>query len=162
MTSADDILDQIDDTLSNWTGSADSMHWTAAEPSPAESTSGRGRNIIIQRLIENQGLSPDEARAAVRAVERQETTEHEALVASEARAATEEMAARLRAAFQPMADAAIATLKQLGESIARLSADNHAFRHLPEALGCNDCGPPAPPRDRPAWQSKYGPARRRR
>lgn len=161
MTSADNTLAQIDDTLDDWTGSMDSMHWTADQPTSGEPISGRGRNIIIQRLIENQGLSPDDARAALRAVERHEPTEHEALVAAEARAATVEMAARIRFAFQPMAEAAIATLKQLSESIARLRADSHAFRHLPEAVGCNDCKP-APPRDRPAWQSKYGPARRRR
>ena len=50
-------------------------------------------------------------------------------------------------------------LVELHNAIQQAGPDN--LRHLPEAEGCNDCTPP-PRRDRSAWQSPYGPARRRR
>lgn len=54
----------------------------------------------------------------------------------------------MRAAFQRIAPA----IQEAGE----------AFRHVPEAVGCDDCTKPTRPRDRPAWQSPYGPPQRRR
>ncbi|MFI5992448.1 hypothetical protein ACIBAC_11425 [Streptomyces sp. NPDC051362] len=160
MTSADDVLNQIDAALYDVTVSADAMRSRPGSeaPRPQAAVASGPREILIQRLIERHGLTRMTARHAVRAAERGSDSERAELVRAEARAVTAEMAERIRFAFQPMAEAAITALKQLSESIARLRADSHAFRHLPEAVDCK----PTLPRDRPAWQSPYGPARRRR
>lgn len=69
-----------------------------------------------------------------------------------AQAAIDAFVRTMAAAFAPAAERACRDMSEAAE----------ALRHLPEAEGCNDCSKPTPPRDRPAWQSPYGPARRRR
>ncbi|MEU1497316.1 hypothetical protein [Streptomyces sp. NPDC005732] len=166
MTSTDDVLAQIDSAVDDWTISGDAMRSAPdlppSRPQMQLSFGLSGREIMIRRLIDEHGLTRITARNAVLAAERGSDSERAELVRTEARAIANEMSERIRIAFQPMAEAAIATLKQLSESLARLRANTHAFQHAPEAVGCNDCGKPTSPRDRPAWQSPYGQARRRR
>jgi hypothetical protein len=61
---------------------------------------------------------------------------------------------------------ALLILQALREGLSRLlvpaAQAAESFQHAPEAVDCDDCSKPTPPRDRPAWQSPYGPARRRR
>ena len=138
----DDVLDQIDTALHDNTVSGDAMRSRpAAEPV--------GRGILVRRLVDNHGLNDAEARAAGSAHELGRTPEHTDLVRAEARAVITETMQRLRAAFRPMAETMNATLKQIAESL--------------KTLRTCDVHPQAPARryDRPAWQSPYGPARRK-
>ena len=153
MSTADHILDQIDTCLGDYDVSDDAMRCApdlpplAREPAPR-----RTRNLLIQRLIDRHNLAADYATAAVLAIERGLTDgPHAELAAAEARAVMNEMVERLRIAIQPMAEGAVAALKQLSESLARLR----------ESTSTDDCSKPTRPRDRPAWQSPYGPPRRR-
>jgi len=139
----DDVLDQIDTALHDNTVSGDAMRSRpAAEPV--------GRGILVRRLVERHGLDHDDARTAVIAHEQGRTTEHTSLVQAEARAVIDETMHRLRAAFRPMAETMNATLKQIAESLKTLRACN-VHPHTP-----------ARHYGRPAWQSPYGPARRKR
>jgi len=147
-----DVLDQLHATLDDWTVSDDAMRHKPDSPVPAVRPRANGRNILIQRLIERHGLDVDTAQAAVLAAERGQTDGDAALAAAEAQAVLDEIAAQFRAAFRPMMQRVVDQFRQIKE----------AFQHLPEAVGCNDCGKPVRPRDRPAWQSPYGPAPRRR
>lgn len=55
------------------------------------------------------------------------------------------------------------TLQAFGEATrARLEEVGRAFEALKQAGVCDDHSKPLPPRDRPAWQSRYGPAHQRR
>jgi hypothetical protein len=153
VSTADHILDQIDSCLGDYELSDDAMRCAPdLPPLPAVRPRANGANILIGRLIERHGLSPEEARAAILAAERAQTGPHTELAAAEAQAVLDEMAAQFRAAFQPMIRRVADQFRQIKE----------AFEHLPEAVGCNDCSKPSRRRDRPAWQSPYGPAQRRR
>lgn len=152
MTTADSILDQIDSTLGDYSLSDDAMRCAPDLPSrPAvRLTVGvDAREILIRRLVDLHGLTRLTARHAVLATERGDSSERADLVRAEAHAVAAEMAQRIRVAFQPMIEA----LRQLGESIKQLQ------QQVPELA---EAARPARPRDRPAWQSPYGPARRRR
>lgn len=59
---------------------------------------------------------------------------------------------QLRQAMQAMSEAARARCEEIGR----------AFDSLKQAGVCDDHGRPLPPRDRPAWQSRYGPAHQKR
>lgn len=153
-----DVLDQIDSTLGDWDVSGDAMRWApdaAGElPQPhVQMSFGVGpREILIRRLVEQHDLTRLTARHAVLAAERGSDSERANLVRAEARAVAVELGERIRIAMRPMAEAAIAALKQISESI----------KQLQQAGICDVHGKPAPRCDRPAWQSPYGPARRRR
>lgn len=152
----DDILTQIDNALEDGSVSYDAMRSRPgrtgpSEPRPVHVSEG-ARQVLIGRLVERHGLTRMTARHAVLAAERGSTSERAELVRIETRLIVQEMTEQIRAAFLPLLQRVAEQVKQIQE----------AFRHLPEATGCNDCSKPAPPRDRPAWQSPYGPARRRR
>lgn len=150
---ADNILDQIDSCLGDYAVSDDAMRSAPdLPPLPAVRPRANGAVVLVQRLIDRHGLSAEEARAAVLAAEYGLDTDHARLAAAEAQAALEEITTQLRAAFEPMLQRVADQFRQIKE----------AFQRLPEAAGCDDCGTPARRRDRPAWQSPYGPARRRR
>lgn len=138
----DDVLDQIDLALHDNTVSGDAMR---SRPVPERP----GRSILVKRLVERHGLEAEQARRAVVAVELGRDDEHVALVQAEARAAMNETMQAFRAALRPMAEAANTAAKQIAEAL--------------KALRTATASPPAPGRrtDRPAWQSPYGPARRR-
>ena len=149
MSTADHVLDQIDSVLGDYDVSYDAMRWVPDLPTPsAVRPRANGRNIIIQRLIDRHGLDADEAHAAVFAAERGQGGDHARLAAVEAQAALNEVAAQIRAAVQPMLQRVTDQFRQIKE----------AFQQLPEAVDYK----PAPRRDRPAWQTPYGPPRRRR
>lgn len=153
---ADDVLTQIDTALHDYDIGPDAMR-SAPDLSPPPRPlvrmpfGGGPREILIQRLIERHGLTRMTARHAVMAAERGGDSERAELVRAEAQAIAAEMRLRIRIALQPMAEAAIRALRQLGESL----------KQLQEARVCDSHGRPLPPRDRPPWQSPYGPPRRR-
>lgn len=150
---ADDIIDQIDTCLTDYEISDDAMRCAPDMPRPpAIRPRANGSIVLVRRLIERHGLTETEARAAVLAAERGQDAEHARLAAVEASAVIAEVSAQFRAAFEPMIRRVADQMRQIKE----------AFQHLPEAVGCGDCGKPARRRDRPAWQSPYGPPRRRR
>ncbi|AYD81662.1 hypothetical protein SEA_KROMP_61 [Streptomyces phage Kromp] len=160
MPSSEEILEQIDAAVTDWTVSGDAMRCRPTpEPDPIPavpvvSYTGReaARALLVRRLIDNHGLTRFTARRAVAAAEQGRTTRHTDLVSAEARAATAEAAehigraiAAFARALQPVAQAAAATLRQLDDA---LRAAGH------RCLG----GKPG----RPAWQSPYGPPPRRK
>jgi hypothetical protein len=169
VSTADDILDQIDQALGDYDIGPDAMRCAPDQKPPTRhlpvNLSPGPREILIRRLVERHGLTRMTARQAVLAAERGGDGERADLVRAEVRAAVAEISDNMRAAMQPMAEAVTAFFKQLGESLAQLRAaiaQVDGYQHAPEAVGCNGCGKPLPPRDRPAWQSRYGPAHRRR
>lgn len=152
MSTADHILDQIDTALGDYAVSDDAMRSAPDLLPPPERPRTNGQNVIIRRLIDRHGLTAEQAQAAILAVEQGQTGEHSDLAALEAQAFLAEFQANLRAAFQPLLQRVADQFRQIKE----------ALQYLPEAVGCDDCGKRVPRRDRPAWQSPYGPAPRRR
>ncbi|MEV6124401.1 hypothetical protein AB0M23_28490 [Streptomyces sp. NPDC052077] len=164
MPSSDEILQQIDAAVHDWTVSGDAMRCRPAPepppelpPAPAVPYTGHAaaRSHLVGRLI-SQGLTPSEAAAAVRTAETGEPAEHLELALAEAHAAAAEArqhilraAATLLRALQPAVQAAAAALRQLADATRTTG---------PDGTG----GGPGRRRDRPAWQSPYGPAPRRK
>ena len=149
MSTADHVLDQIDHTLGDYDVSYDAMRCAPdLPPPPAVRPRINGRNVIVQRLIDRHGLNADEAHAALLAAERGQDSEQARLAAAEAQAALNEVAAQIRAAVQPMIQRVADQFRQIKE----------VLQQLPEVVDYK----PAPRRDRPAWQTPYGPPSRRR
>jgi len=152
VSTADQILTQIDSALGDYDIGPDAMRVAPdLPPGPAVRPRANGRNVIVQRLIDRRDLTPEEARSAILAAERGQTGPHAELAAVEAQAALDEIAASFRAAFRPMLERAAAQFVQIKEALQR----------LPDPVGCEVHGKPARRRDRPAWQTPYGPPRRR-
>lgn len=149
---ADNILDEIDTALWDYSVGVDAMRSAPDLPPPPVRPRPNGRSILVERLVDRHGLTPEQAREAVWAVEYGQVGEHAELAATEAQTAAGEMLASMRAAFRPMLERVAAQFKQIAE----------AFEQLRQTVACDDHSKPAPRRDRPAWQSPYGPARRRR
>lgn len=164
MTSADDILRQIDSTLDDWTVSGDAMRSRPAVEcrEPAGIQGVTPSVFIADEAGEWQELGtvtavgfdvelpvPDEE--FMRSW--QQLQEHVRRVQLErARRAREILDALARALNESVKPA----VEQAGRDIAR------SFDALKQAgLVDADCKP-VRPRDRPAWQSPYGPARQRR
>lgn len=163
MTSADDVLDQIDAALYDATVSADAMRSRpAAEP---EGILG----VVPTVYIADEAGDWQEIQAAIRDsfdLQIDPASIDTAAVNPPAHAADwgtiRDLMIRVDAAQARRAQIVLEGLKRAMARLAAPAAEAaEGFRHLPEAVGCDDCKP-APPRDRPAWQSKYGPARRRR
>lgn len=159
-----DILNQIDETLDDWT-SPDAMRSRPATRPPAR-LSADARQLLIRRLVDNHGLARMTARHAVLAVEQGRTTVHAELVQAEARAAMNEAMQRIQIAMRPAIEAAAAALQRMAEAVKQVTqglqssewVDTNGDPVEPPARP----RPPLPRRDgRPAWQSPYGPARRR-
>ncbi|MGI5408689.1 hypothetical protein ACQEV9_18085 [Streptomyces chartreusis] len=162
MPSSEEILEQIGRALSDHTVGPDAMrcsHTPDLAPVPpvpvVPAAAGRmvAREAVVRRLVDDHGLSPDTAVAAVHAVETGQPTEHQPLVSAAARVIAAELAQRLGQLFaaftralEPMARAAAAAMRQLDESLR--TAGHHASSSRR--------------RDRPAWQSPYGPPSRRK
>ncbi|OQQ13011.1 hypothetical protein B0675_40040 [Streptomyces sp. M41(2017)] len=161
MTRADDILQQIDSTLDDWTVSGDAMRsQPAVDPAGFQ---GVTPSVFVadeagewQELGHATGLvfhtelpAPDEA--FMRAW--QELQEQIRRVQIErARRAREILDVLARTLYESVKPA----VEEAGRNIAR-SLDSLKQAGVIDA----DCKP-VRPRDRPAWQSPYGPARRRR
>lgn len=169
MTSSNDILAQIDSALGDGTVGPDAMRVRPApEAEPAGKSHGfRGATPTvyiadevgewqqvegigsIEVCIESPAIDPEFARRW------QELSEYLNRVQLE-------RARRAQAVLEAFVQAVATTLAPAVERAAReMSETGDAFRHLPEAEDCNQCTP-LPRRDRPAWQTPYGPARRRR
>ncbi|MEU9218841.1 hypothetical protein AB0D47_20095 [Streptomyces sp. NPDC048376] len=149
---SEDILAQIDDTLDDWTVSGDAMRSRPGLPSPPVARMHvpmDARQFLIRRLIDEHGLTRMTARHAVMAAEEGRDSEHAELVRAEAARVVREMTGRIRIAIQPMAEAAVAALRQLRQALDQLKQ-----AAPPQPLGRRH--------DRPAWQSPYGPPQRRR
>ncbi|WP_433856717.1 hypothetical protein [Streptomyces kronopolitis] len=109
----------------------------------------RAALLVAQRLVARHGLTAQQALAAVAQAERGESGEHTDLVRTEAHALLAELAAALapiREAFRRMAPA----VKAAGAAMLQAAEQ---LRSSPASAGR---------RDRPAWQSPYGPPARRR
>lgn len=156
---ADDVLTQIDNALHDYDIGPDAMRSAPdLPPPPVTPPRANGRNALIQRLIDRHGLDADTARAAVLDAERGHDTEHARLAAREARAAMDEIHTHFRAGFRALAERVTEQVRHVSEQFAQLK---EAIQQLPEPA-CTAHGKPVRRRDRPAWQSPYGPAPRRR
>ncbi|MGQ4343542.1 hypothetical protein [Streptomyces sp. SAS_275] len=163
MTRADGILRQIDSTLDDWTVSGDAMRSRpAAEPAGMQ-------GVTPTLYIADEAGEWQEIQGVIGAsfdTELDQASIDPIAITTRAPAVDletiQDVMIRIDAAQARRAQVILDGLKR---ALARLATPvteaADAFRHLPEAVGCNDCKP-APPRDRPAWQSPYGPARRRR
>lgn len=162
---SDDILQQIDHALYDSAVGPDAMRSIPAPEPAAESgpwlwIAPRGTAEDGDGWQEIQGVTDVhmgiDSAATARAVTWDDIHEYLARIQAErvrrAQAAIDAFVRTMAAAFAPAAERACRDM----------SATAEALRHLPEAEGCNDCSKPAPPRDRPAWQSPYGPPQRRR
>lgn len=161
MSTADHILDQIDNALHDCTVSDDAMRSVPAdEPQPSSgprmwiAPSGTspgetgweeiGHVTSIDFHVEPPAIDPEFQRAW------QEFREY--MVRVEA-----ERVRRARAAIEAFNRAYAQAVKPAMEAAARGIAEfQKAMQHVDPPL------PPGRRRDRPAWQSPYGPARRRR
>jgi hypothetical protein len=170
MMRADEIIDQIDGALYDWSVSDDAMRSRPADETRAATVSVMGEDGQWQEIgtavsfeldvdtgdFQQQWQAARERmiRLHVERAERMQAAMDEFI-----RAFTEAMKPAAEAASRGMAEIAAALQRPAGEAA---TSRQRNFRHLPEAEGCNQCGPPRRPRDRPAWQSPYGPPRRRR
>ena len=152
MSTADHILDQIDTALGDYSISGDAMRVAPDLPPPPEKPHPfSGRSALVQRLVDRRGLTPDQAREAVGAAERGQDGPYTDLVGQEAQVIADEVCNQLRAAFRPVIERVAEQVKQVAE----------AFQQLRESAACEHQAP-VPRRDRPVWQSPYGPPTRRR
>lgn len=164
----DDILNQIDHALEDGSVSYDAMRSRPAlEPAAASgprlwiaplgtAEDGDGWQELGHVTDLELTIDPAALTSAAPSVTWGDIQEYFARIQAErvrrAHAVVEAFMQAMTAVIAPAAERACREMSEAAE----------AFRHLPEAEGCNDCGKSAPPRDRPAWQSPYGPARRRR
>lgn len=155
MSTADNILDQIDTALHDDAISPDAMRCAPAPAGPRGKTTmavmgadGEWSEVegvvSIDFHIEPPAIDPEFTRAW------QELHEH--LTRAEA-----ERARRAAALLEGLVHA----FQQMGPAI---EAANEGLAGLAEAVQDQPARPdlPLPRRDRPAWQTPYGPARRRR
>ncbi|WP_019548576.1 hypothetical protein [Streptomyces sulphureus] len=107
----------------------------------------RAAVLLTHCLVHRHGITVSQAFTAVDQVQRGETGPHTALVVEEARAIMRDMAT----AFAPVVEA----FRRLAPAVQAAAAQ------LGKALNLQQ---PArsPRRDRPVWQSPYGPPARRR
>ncbi|WP_284576703.1 hypothetical protein [Streptomyces sp. 2P-4] len=110
----------------------------------------RAALILIRRLVQNHGLTVEEAVTAVAQRRRGETGPHTQLVAREATAVVREAAAPIRAALEALRPAFAAATAAMAELARALRA---AIPSQPAA---------STHRDRPAWATPYGPPPRQR
>lgn len=158
---SDEILDQIDSTLNDWAVSDDAMR---SRPAPdLQPTAGPrmwiapagigpdeggweevGHITSVDFRIEPPTIDPEFQRSW------EEFREHMARVEAErVRRAGEAMSAFIRAYAQAVKPA----VERAQRAVAQIQ---EAMQHLDPPL------PPGRRHDRPAWQSPYGPPRRRR
>lgn len=162
-----DILAQIDEALYDSSVSVDAMRSRPVEPARAELSIPLDlRRLLARRLMENHGLDMVATRLAVLNVARGHEAPHAELVHAEARAVVDETVQRIREVVQPSLVAMLEAFQSLGAAVKQAAAgfqgdwvDTNGDLAPPPVRP----SPPLPRRDgRPAWQSQYGPARRRR
>ncbi|MFF4388544.1 hypothetical protein ACFY0G_17455 [Streptomyces sp. NPDC001552] len=114
-----------------------------------EQASARAALVLIHRLIQNRGLTVEEAVVAVAQRRRREVGPHTDLVTAEAAAVLHEAFAPIRAmmeAFKPVAQAMATAMADLVRALQRPAIQGAATARA----------------SRPAWASPYGPPPRRR
>jgi hypothetical protein len=131
---ADDIIDQIDSCLGDYQLSPDAMRWTP-EPAEADRPGIRGFTPTVE-IVGEVG----------------EWRQGECVVVIVDTTALTAQFEQLRQVMQAFGEAARARMEEIGR----------AFDSLKQAGVCDDHGRRLPPRDRPAWQSRYGPAHQSR
>jgi len=160
VTSTNDILDQIDTALGDYSVSDDAMrsrpaseadpgqieqplqfHGTVPVVQIMDEANGEWQTVegveAIEVCIESPAIDPEFARRW------QELSDYLQRVQLERARRAQEILAAIRQAFRQMAPA-------VEEAARNVTAAAEAVQKAP------------PRRDRPAWQSPYGPARRRR
>jgi hypothetical protein len=129
------------------------MHERPTEPTTAELRARlAAREILTRRLVERHGLTRFTARRVVIAVERGHDTPHADLVRAEAHEVMRpvcEAFSRLREQLRSVFEANSGMLRALADSLRR------------SGLAENQDGRRTRRPDRPAWQTPYGPPRRR-
>ena len=139
MTGSDDILAQIDNAVEDWTVSVDAVRSRPGyEPSPPKLSIRRGDG----EWQELEGVASVDFGPEERVV----------FITVDVTEAVNQIR-NLRERLQVWAEAVQPQMEEIGRA---LDAVGKQAREA--ADGCT----PAPRRDRPAWQSPYGPARRRR
>ncbi|NUS89382.1 MAG: hypothetical protein HOY75_43455 [Streptomyces sp.] len=159
----EDVLNQINNTLEDWDVSDDAMRSRPA-PEPPVARGYTPTVAIMDEAGEWQqiGVTSIEIQVERPATDPEFERNWEQVREYFARLQAE----RIRQAeivVQAFTHAVNTVIKPAIQQASRdLAQAREAFRHLPEAIGCNDCSKPPRPRDRPAWQSPYGPPQRRR
>jgi hypothetical protein len=154
-----DILEQIDAAVADWATGPDAMRSNPsgtprATGAPTPSSHGpraEAREVLIRRLVDHHGLIRMTARSAVLAVERGQPSRYEHLVRTEANAVIADVSIRIRVSLQPFAEAMAQAFRRIAEAINAMRQDQYEL-----------APPPPRRRERPAWQSPYGPPRSRR
>lgn len=117
----------------------------------------RAQDILVQRLADRHGIPLIKAHFAVRrAVLGLTPDRYTPLVHAEAQAAAREAAQRAGQLLADFMRAIEPQLRAMGEAAKRAA---QAFR---DAGLIDEEGKPTARKDRPAWQTPYGPAQRRR
>lgn len=158
---ADNILDQIDSALEDWTVSDDAMRsrpapepskpqlWIAPVGTPLDGDGwqplGGIRDIGLR--IGPPTIDPEFVRQWAEFQER--------IIRVRV-----EQARQVQTAFEVIAEWVRQRLIPAAQQAARDA--ERAMEACEKAGICDDHGRPLPPRDRPAWQSRYGPAHQRR
>ncbi|MGW5636471.1 hypothetical protein [Streptomyces sp. NPDC003832] len=140
---ADDILSQIDDTLDDWQVSGDAMRSRPADP---DGEGWQALGTIDQVTISPEAVAEWES-------DWRDFVQYMARVQAERERRAREILDALTQVFQQV----------IGPAVQQAARDIEQAAEAIKAAGlCDDHGKPLPARDRPAWQSPYGPARRRR
>lgn len=144
----DDVLDQIDTALGDWDVSGDAMR---CAPAP---------EVRVPKLSIRRGDGEWQELPGVTRVEMTFSDDPGGSVAfctvTVDTSAVMEQLGRLRSAFDAYAEAVQPRIAEAARAIKQ------GFQVMQQAGLCDDHGKPVRSRDRPAWQSPYGPARRRR
>lgn len=111
----------------------------------------RARLLIAARLMRTYALGPAEALTAVDEARAGLDGVHAHLARAEAREVLDEMTGPLVRQMRDMAEAVAPVLQVIGATMRRLAQQLHTARRDDYALA------PPRPRDRPSWQSPYGP-----
>lgn len=150
MTTADHILDQIDACLGDYSVSDDAMRSRPASDVSAEPFAMGGIIPTMQIMDEAGEWQPLGSVADVGF-----GTREAVIVISVDTAAATAALERIRQLHEVLAEAAQSRTEEAGRGLA-------AFAKAMQCAEPNDDCRPARRPDRPAWQSPYGPPRRRR
>lgn len=112
------------------------------------------RTALIRRLVDRHGLDEQAAATAVDRARAGEDTPHAALIDAEARAVIAE-------AMRPFIEHVTEMWRAIEPALRGLAQQFAALAEQPRRADEYVLAPP-PARDRPAWQSPYGPPKRHR
>jgi hypothetical protein len=154
VTTADDILNHIDDALDDWTVSGDAMRSRPGGSSRQELFVFGGFVPTVEIMDDAGEWQQVDGVVSVDFGGDDQVWVDEAFTHITVNTtAIMEQFASLRQSLAAFAEAAQPRIEEVGQALAKVAQ---------HASTCDDHGQTARPRDRPAWQSPYGPARRRR